>query len=70
MQVTPLFGVIPRLDINLAIMTGIHPTLESIVAQISLLAVYLIGMLYLFIIKPRREKAIIAARRSRSEVEG
>ena len=27
---TQLFGTIPRLDINLAEMTGIHPTLETI----------------------------------------
>jgi high-affinity iron transporter len=30
---TPILGIIPRLDINLATMTGIHPTLESIVGQ-------------------------------------
>ena len=31
---TPILGIVPRLDINLATMTGIHPTLETIVAQL------------------------------------
>src|SRR3712207_8748245 len=31
---THLIGTVPRLDINLATMTGIHPTVETIVAQI------------------------------------
>lgn len=70
MQITPLFGIIPRLDINLATMTGIHPTLETIIAQLVLLAVYIVGMSYTLIIKPRRERAISLARRSRSEIEG
>lgn len=70
MQVTPLFGIIPRLDINLATMTGIHPTLETIIAQMALLSVYIVGMSYTLIIKPRRERAILLARRSRKEIEG
>lgn len=69
-QITPLFGTIPRLDINLATMTGIHPTLETITAQLVLLAVYIVGMTYTLIIKPRRERAILLARRSRREIEG
>jgi len=40
---TPMIGIIPRLDINIASMTGIHPTLESTVAQLILLAVYAVG---------------------------
>jgi high-affinity iron transporter len=70
MQITPLFGIIPRLDINLATMTGIHPTLETIIAQVALLAVYIAGISYTLIIKPRRERAILLARRTRSEIEG
>ena len=31
--ITPLVGIVPRLDINLATMTGIHPTLESVISQ-------------------------------------
>ncbi|MGB7954247.1 MAG: FTR1 family protein, partial [Candidatus Nitrosopolaris sp.] len=35
---TPMIGIIPRFDINVAEMTGIHPTLESVVAQLILLS--------------------------------
>jgi high-affinity iron transporter len=58
---TPLFGIVPRLDINLATMTGIHPTLESIIAQVVLLSVYLVGSLYILVLNPRRLKAIESA---------
>ena len=67
---TPLFGTIPRLDINLATMTGIHPTLESVVAQIILLSIYLIGSLYVLVLKPRRQKAIETARKSMADLHG
>ena len=67
---TPLFGIVPRLDINLARMTGIHPTLESVVAQVILLAIYLIGSLYILILKPRRQKAIETARKSMADLHG
>ena len=62
---THLIGTVPRLDINLATMTGIHPTLETIVAQIALLAVYVAGSLYILIIQPRRQRLIESARKSR-----
>ena len=65
---TPLIGTVPRLDINLATMTGIHPTLETIVAQIALLAVYVAGSLYILIIKPRRQRLIEGARKSRQDL--
>jgi high-affinity iron transporter len=67
---TPLFGIVPRLDINLATMTGIHPTLESVVAQVILLAIYLIGSLYILILKPRRQKSIESARKSMADLHG
>jgi high-affinity iron transporter len=67
---TPLFGIVPRLDINLATMTGIHPTLESIVAQVVLLSVYLVGSLYILVLKPRRQKAIESARKSMADIHG
>lgn len=66
---THLIGIIPRLDINLATMTGIHPTLETIVAQVVLLAVYVIGSLYILIIQPRKKKAIEASRKSMADLE-
>jgi high-affinity iron transporter len=65
---TPLIGIIPRFDINLASMTGIHPTVESIVAQITLLAVYALGSLYILIIQPRRQRLIESARKSREDL--
>lgn len=65
---THLIGIIPRLDINLATMTGIHPTLETVVAQIILLAVYLTGSLYVLVLKPRRQKMVDSARKSRADL--
>jgi high-affinity iron transporter len=44
----------PRLPIFLADLTGWHPTLESIIAQLILAAVYGAGALWLFVITPRR----------------
>jgi high-affinity iron transporter len=67
---TPLFGIVPRLDINLATMTGIHPTLESLIAQIVLLSIYLMGSLYILVLKPRRQKAIESARKSMADLQG
>jgi high-affinity iron transporter len=64
---THLFGIIPRLDVNLATMTGIHPTLETVVAQIILLSIYLAGSAYILIIQPRRKKRIESSRKSMSE---
>ncbi len=68
-KTTPLIGVVPRLDINLAIMTGIHPTLETIVAQIALLSVYIVGMLYVLVWRSKREQAILQARKSRADID-
>jgi high-affinity iron transporter len=65
---THLIGTVPRLDINLATMTGIHPTLETIVAQIALLAVYVVGSLYILVISPRRQRLIEGARKSRGNL--
>jgi high-affinity iron transporter len=65
---THLIGTVPRLDINLAAMTGIHPTVETIVAQIALLAVYVAGSLYILIIQPRRQRLIEGARKSREDL--
>ena len=65
---TSLIGIVPRLDINLAAMTGIHPTVETLMAQIILLAVYLVGSLYVLVIRPRRNKIIEAARKSRADL--
>ncbi|HEY3095051.1 MAG TPA: FTR1 family protein, partial [Nitrososphaera sp.] len=66
-ETTHLIGIVPRLDINMAAMTGIHPTLETIVAQLVLLAVYLAGSLYVLVMQPRRSRAIETARKSRAD---
>ncbi|MFL6412586.1 MAG: FTR1 family protein [Nitrososphaeraceae archaeon] len=66
---THMIGIIPRLDINLVKMTGIHPTLETTVAQILLLSIYLIGSLYILVLQPKRKKAIEISRKSMSDLE-
>jgi high-affinity iron transporter len=63
---TGLIGIVPRLDINLAMMTGIYPTLETIIAQIALLSVYLVASSYILIMRPRKENQLISMRKSRN----
>jgi len=66
---TPLIGIVPRFDINLATMTGIHPTLESVIAQVILLSIYVVGSLYILVIQPKRQKSIEASRKSMADFE-
>lgn len=66
---TSLLGIIPRLDINMAKMTGIYPTLETIIAQIIMLGIYLAAASYVLVLKPRREEKIATMRKSRREVD-
>ena len=66
---TSMLGTIPRLDINVATMTGIYPTLETTVGQIVLLAVYLVASLYVLVLRPKRQKALASMRKSRAEVD-
>lgn len=47
----------PRLPIFLAQTTGYHPSVEVVVAQASLTAVYALGALYVFVIRPRRRRS-------------
>ncbi len=65
---THLIGIVPRLDINLATMTGIHPTLETIIGQVALLTVYGVGSLYILIILPKRQRLIESARKSSQDL--
>jgi len=65
---TTYVATVPRLDINLATMTGIHPTLETVIAQLVLLSVYLAGSVYVLVLQPRRNRAIEAARKSRADL--
>lgn len=62
---TGLIGTVPRLDINIAAMTGIYPTLETIVAQTILLGVYLVASSYVLILRPRKEQQLASMRKSR-----
>lgn len=66
---TSMMGTIPRLDVNMASMTGIYPTLETVVAQIILLCVYMSLSSYVLIIQPRRAKKIEQMRKSRRDVK-
>jgi high-affinity iron transporter len=64
---TPMIGIIPRLDINVASMTGIHPTLESFVAQLILLIIYAVGSIYVLVVVPRKKKKIEVSRKSMAD---
>lgn len=66
---TSLLGTIPRLDINMAKMTGIYPTLETIIAQIIMLGIYLVAASYVLVLKPRKEEKIATMRKSRREID-
>jgi high-affinity iron transporter len=69
MPFTSMIGTIPRLDINMAKMTGIYPTLETVIGQIILLAVYLVASAYVLVLRPKREEKIASLRKSRREVD-
>ena len=66
---TGMIGTIPRLDINVAAMTGIYPTLETVVGQAILLGVYLVAVSYVLILRPKRESKIAEMRKSRKVAE-
>jgi high-affinity iron transporter len=55
-QTTSLIGTIPILDPSIASVTGIHPTLESLLAQIVLTGIYLIGLILMIVVKPKEKK--------------
>jgi len=69
MPYTGMIGIIPRLDINVAAMTGIYPTLETVVGQVILLGIYLVAVSYVLILKPKRENKIAEMRKSRKVAE-
>lgn len=52
--ITNLTGSLPRLPIYLSQATGYHPTLETIIAQLLLLAVFALAGLWVFLIARRR----------------
>lgn len=65
---TSMMGTIPRLDINMATMTGIYPTLETVVAQVVLLSIYMSASAYVLILRPRKAKQLAQMRKSRANV--
>jgi high-affinity iron transporter len=69
MPYTGMIGIIPRLDINVAAMTGIYPTLETVVGQAILLGIYLVAVSYVLILRPKRENKIAEMRKSRKVAE-
>jgi high-affinity iron transporter len=57
--VTPTSGF--RLPVFVSELTGIHPTQQSLITQAALLAVYLVGALYVFAYLPRRDRRRVTA---------
>ncbi|GGO33268.1 FTR1 family iron permease [Deinococcus humi] len=55
--VTNLYGTVPALDPNVAALTGIHPTVETLGAQGLMLLVYLVGWAYVSV-SGRSRKAV------------
>lgn len=53
---TPIEGGWARLPVFFAELTGIHPTVEGIAAQLALLGVYVLGAAYVFAWRPMRER--------------
>ena len=48
----------PSLPIFLAQATGYYPTLPSVLAQIILTTIYIVGGVYTFVIAPRRRRRL------------
>ena len=59
--VTPIAGGWARLPVFVAELTGIHPTREGIVAQSILLAVFVLGAIWVFAVQPARRRATVQA---------
>ncbi len=53
---TPVDAGWARLPIFIAELTGIHPTVQGLAVQAALLAVYALGALYMFGVRPLRER--------------
>jgi len=57
-QTTPLIDTIPIFDTSIASMTGIHPTLETLLGQIILVGIYFVGLTFMIIAKSKEKKKI------------
>lgn len=53
---TALVDTFPIFDSNIASMTGIHPTLESLLGQIVLVSIYSLGLTYMILVKSKERK--------------
>lgn len=53
---TALVDTIPIFDSNIASMTGIHPTFESLSSQIILGSIYLLGLTYMILVRSKEKK--------------
>jgi high-affinity iron transporter len=60
--VTPIQGDWARLPVYIAELTGIHPTQQGILTQAVLLAVYVAGAVWMFVIRPARRARVAPAR--------
>ena len=47
LNVTNLYGALPKIDPNVAALTGLHPTAETLGAQALMILVYVLGFVYL-----------------------
>ena len=63
-SITPVESDWARLNVFVAELTGIHPTREGITVQAVLLAVYLLGAVWVFGIVPRRRRTAAEAARA------
>jgi high-affinity iron transporter len=59
--ITNLLGTLPRLNPSLASLTGFHPTLETVLAQASLIGVYAIGMVAFLLRRERLKRRTTTA---------
>ncbi len=60
--VTPVDGDWARLPIYVAELTGIHPTKEGLLTQATLLCVYVVGGLLMFVVRPAMRRGSEVAR--------
>jgi high-affinity iron transporter len=60
--VTPVDGDWARLPIYVAELTGIHPTKEGLLTQATLLCVYVVGGLLMFVVRPALRRGSEVAR--------
>lgn len=53
--ITNIIGMMPRLNPNVAALTGVHPTVETLLAQGALILLYALGFLWLWQQRPKNK---------------